>query len=284
MTAVWGGLLAAGALLVTAPWLWPRRSDRHGAGRGRLGRLLDEAGFAHVRVRVLVAASLAVGALSGVLAAAVLGVAIVAVTAGCAGAVAPYAWLRARRAARRRRRWAVWPDVCEHIVAGVRAGLSVTDAVSALQATGPEVLRPAFARFALDMAASGNGDSSLVRLKTALADPVADRIIETLRMARQVGGTKLGTVLRALASSVREEAALRAEVDARQSWVRAAAALGVIAPWVVLVLLASRPEGARAYSSPEGILLVLGGAAVSVVAYRLMLRLGRLPEQARWFA
>ena len=122
------------------------------------------------------------------------------------------------------------------------------------------------------------------RLKTALADPVADRIIETLRMARQVGGTKLGTVLRALASSVREEAALRAEVDARQSWVRAAAVLGVIAPWVVLVLLASRPEGARAYSSPEGILLVLGGAAVSVVAYRLMLRLGRLPEQARWFA
>jgi len=59
--------------------------------------------------------------------------------------------------------------------------------------------------------------------------------------------------------------------------------LGVVAPWVILALLALRPEGARAYGSPEGVVLVLVGAVVSVVAFRIMLRIGRLPEPRRWF-
>ena len=65
-------------------------------------------------------------------------------------------------------------------------------------------------------------------------------------MARQVGGTELVSVLRALSASVRADATLRAEVEARQSWVRGAAVVGVVAPWVVLGLLAIRPEGAAA--------------------------------------
>ena len=77
----------------------------------------------------------------------------------------------------------------------------------------------------------------------ALADPVSDRIIETLRMARQVGGTELTPVLRALATSVRADATLRAEVESRQSWIRGAAVLGVAAPWVILALLAMTLAG-----------------------------------------
>ena len=59
--------------------------------------------------------------------------------------------------------------------------------------------------------------------------------------------------------------------------------VGVVAPWVVLGLLAIRPEGAAAYATAGGVMVVLIGAAVSVVAYRLTLRLGRLPEPQRWF-
>ena len=80
-----------------------------------------------------------------------------------------------------------------------------------------------------------------------------------------------------------ELAERRAEVESRQSWIRGAAVLGVAAPWVILALLAMRPEGSRAYSSPEGVALILTGAAVSFVAYRVMLRIGRLPEPRRWF-
>ena len=46
---------------------------------------------------------------------------------------------------------------------------------------------------------------------------------------------------------------------------------------------AIRPEGAAAYSTPAGVVVVLAGAVVSVLAYRLTIRLGRLPEPQRWF-
>ena len=49
-------------------------------------------------------------------------------------------------------------------------------------------------------------------------------------------------------------------------------------------MLALRPEGAEAYASPAGMALILAGAAVSFVAYRVMLRIGRLREPRRWFA
>ena len=76
----------------------------------------------------------------------------------------------------------------------------------------------------------------------------------------------------------------RAEAAARRSWVVVAARLGLAAPWVVLGLLATRPEAAAAYNTPEGALVVAGCLGASVVAYRIMLRLGRLPEPRRWFA
>jgi tight adherence protein B len=285
MTTVWGAVLAAGILLAISPWVWPARGrhDAPKAGSQRLSRLLESAGFAGTRPSVLVA----VAGCSAVLAAAVAWiatqVATLVILAACAAALVPFAWLRARRAQLVRTRRALWPDVCDLLIASVRAGMSLPDSVSSLADSAPLPLRPAFGAFARDLAASGHFDSSAARLKGVLADPVADRIIETLRMARQVGGTELTAVLRSLSASVRADAALRAEVESRQSWIRGAAILGVAAPWVILALLSLRPEGARAYASPEGVVLVIAGAVVSFVAYRVMLRIGRLPEPRRWF-
>ncbi|BDZ40882.1 hypothetical protein GCM10025865_01810 [Paraoerskovia sediminicola] len=53
------------------------------------------------------------------------------------------------------------------------------------------------------------------------------------------------------------------------------------APWLVLALLATRPSTAAAYDSVTGGLVLAGGAVASVVAYRAMIRIGRLPDDAR---
>ena len=285
MTFVWGAVLAAGLLLVASPWLWPAglRVRAEPVHRGRIARLLEDAGMARVSVASIVVVAGLCAMVAAAIAWLVAPVAALALVAAAAGAIAPFGWLRARRSKLLRTRRGLWPDVCDLLIASVRAGMSLPDAVASLADSAPAELRSAFAGFARDVAASGHFDSSIQRLKTTLADPVADRIVETLRMARQVGGTELTSVLRALASSVRADAALRAEVESRQSWVRGAAVLGVVAPWVILALLAMRPEGANAYASPGGIALILVGAAVSVIAYRLMIRLGRLPEPRRWF-
>lgn len=284
MTFVWGAVLAAGMLLTASPWLWPAGSAPARPERaGRIVRLLEDAGFARAPSSRVIAIALAAAVCAAAVAWLFTQVAALAVVAALAGAVAPFAWLAGRRTRLRRRRRALWPDVCDLLIASVRAGMSLPDAVASLSQSAPAELRPAFALFARDLSASGHFDSSALRLRQTLADPVADRIVETLRMARQVGGTELVPVLRALGSSVRSEAALRAEVESRQSWIRGAAVLGVAAPWVVLALLALRPEGAEAYASAEGTVLIVLGAAVSFVAFRVMLRIGRLPEPRRWF-
>lgn len=285
MTLFWGAVLGAGVLLIAAPWLWPHgptSSVRSPRAAGRIGRLLQAAGYAHApagRLTVISAGGAVVVASAAWL---ITSVPAVALVAAVAGAAAPTEWLRSRARRLRRARRGLWPDVCDLLVASVRAGMSLPDAVSSIADAGPPPLRGAFAMFDRDMAASGHFDSSAARLQAALADPVADRIIESLRMARQVGGTELVPVLHALSSSVRADAALRGEIEARQSWIRGAAVLGLVAPWIILALLALRPEGARAYASAEGGVLIVVGAVVSFIAYRLMLRIGRLPEPRRW--
>lgn len=284
MTLLLGAMLAAGLLLSASPWLWPRRSHEERRLRsGRLSRLLEEAGLGGLEPRIAAAVMVAAGLAASSLVWLVTGLAVLAGLACLVGAAAPVMYLRARRLRLRKARRQVWPDVCDLLIASIRVGLSLPDAVASLAGSAPTMLRPAFAVFARDLRATGRFESSLDRLKASLADPIADRIVETLRMARQVGGTELTGVLRALSSSVRADAALRGEVEARQSWIRGAAVLGSVAPWVILGLLVMRPEGAEAYGSPEGVVVICVGAAVSVVAFRIMLRIGRLPEPRRWF-
>ena len=114
-----------------------------------------------------------------------------------------------------------------------------------------------------------------------LADPVGDRIVEALRITRDVGGTDLGALLRTLSAFLREDARTRSEIEARQSWTVNAARLALVAPWLVLALMATRPEAAQAYDSSAGLVMILGGAVVSVIAYRVMLVIARLPQDER---
>jgi len=175
----------------------------------------------------------------------------------------------------------LWPEVVDNLTSGVRAGLSLPEALSAIGVRGPEQLREPFRQFGSDYRTTGRFNESLDRLKAALADPVGDRVCESLRVAREVGGTDLGRLLSTLSSFLRDDARTRAELLARQSWGVNAARMAVAAPWLVLVLLATQQETLMAYDSAAGVAILTIGAVVTVGAYRLMIRLGRLPEDRR---
>jgi tight adherence protein B len=186
--------------------------------------------------------------------------------------------LRRRRRADLRE---LWPEVVDNLTSGVRAGLSLPEALSAIGARGPEQLRDPFRAFGTDYRATGAFNDSLDRLKAALADPVGDRVCESLRVAHEVGGTDLGRLLSTLSAFLREDARARSELLARQSWSVSAARMAVAAPWLVLVLLSTQRETLAAYDTAAGTLILAVGAGLSVAAYRLMIRIGRLPEDRR---
>ena len=281
-----GAVLGMGLLLIISPWMWPRRPDAatRAGSEGRWRSRLAQAGLERVSVGTVVAVSAFLGVAGGALVLALLSVVVLAVIAALVAGALPLVVIGWRARARRRSTRVVWPDVVDQLVSAVRSGLALPDAVVTLARTGPPVVRHAFELFEADYRSTGNFALAADALKSRLADPVADRIIETLRMSREVGGTELTTVLRNLGVYLRQETAIRSEVEARQSWVVNAARLGVAAPWVVLVLLASRPEAAAAYNSPAGATLIVAGLAATALAYRLMIGLGRLPEERRWFA
>lgn len=280
-----GALGGVGLLLLIAPLLWPARSAaprRHPAAHHIADRLA-RAGFPPFAPGLFVTVSVLLGLVAAALALALTGLAPVAALALLAAALAPWSVAGWRARARGRAARQLWPEVVDHLVGSVRAGRPLPEAVAALAEEGPAPLRAGFAVFDRGWRETGTADPAFDAAKEHFGDPTADRLFEILRMARQVGGTELPAVLRALAAHLRQDLALRAEMEARQSWVTGAGKLGLGAPWIVLALLATRPEAARAYGSAAGSILILVAAGVTLLAYRVMLALGRLPEDRRWF-
>ena len=258
----------------------PSRPERV-SRRDKAADLLAQAGIELVTPGALVASCLGVGVFVLVAMYAVSRSPAIAFAFALMASYAPVSLVKFRARQRRSELRDLWPEVVDNLASGVRAGLSLPEALTQVGVRGPEELRPPFVRFGEDYRATGRFYDCLDRLKARLADPVGDRIVESLRMAREVGGSDLGRLLRTLSAFLREDARTRAELETRQGWTVNAARLAVAAPWIVLALLSLRPEAVAAYNSAAGLVVLAIGGSVCLVAYRLMVRIGRLPEEER---
>jgi tight adherence protein B len=259
----------------------PQRANTRTTWTDRRRDLLRQAGVDGVGPAQLAGAQVLCAAIAFVLVLAMTRTATVAAAFAVFAFCLPVIVVRRLRRRRQGALRELWPEAIDNLASAVRAGMSLPEGLSALAVRGPAELRPPFARFASAYRASGRFGECLDALKDDLADPVGDRVCETMRVAREVGGSDLGTVLRTLSELLRADARTRAELETRQGWVVNAARLAVAAPWAVLLLLGTQSQTLQAYDSPGGSLLLAIGGGVCVVAYRLMLRIGRLPEERR---
>jgi tight adherence protein B len=286
MTLLLGVLMATGLAVAFGPRSGGRSGDLVGrsARRERIARWRDDltaAGLGRYTVPQVVAASMAAAVVTGVVTLSVSGSFVVSASFAIAAGSAPVVVIRHRAARHRAQLRSLWPDVIDSLASAVRAGLSLPESLIQLSVRGPQPLQAPFHRFADEYRVTGRFGQCLDHLKDDLADPVGDRVIESLRLARDVGGHDVGRLLRNLSTFLREDARTRGELESRQSWTVNAARLAVAAPWLMLALLSLRPEAVRAYDSAAGFVVVLTGAVVCVIAYRLMIRLARLPDDER---
>jgi tight adherence protein B len=281
MGAFLGLVAGLGLLLVLTSRPSSRGAAPSHAGPGRLRARLDASGLYDVTPLQVVVTCVGAGLTGLVVMLVVSGTPVVALAFGALATWLPLGALGRRAARRRQAMSACWPDAVDDLASAVRAGMSLPDAVGALAERGPEALRPAFARFAGDHRVTGSFALCLDRLKADLSDPVGDRVVEALRLARDVGGTELGRLLRTLSAVLREDSRTRAELDARQGWAVNAARLAVAAPWATLAFLSVRPGALSAYDSVGGLVVLAIAAGLSVLAYAVMRRIGRLPVDER---
>jgi tight adherence protein B len=267
MGALIGLGVGVGLLLIWSSYAAPRRSGQVSRRRSRVAELLARAGLGHLSVSSFAALCGVLGVAATLLMQVVTSTPPVALVFGAMAGYLPVVAV-ASRARRRQRDFAeVWPEAVDNLASAVRAGLALPDALGQLSVRGPEPLRSSFAAFALDYQVTGRFGESLDRLKGRLADPVGDRVV--------------GRLLRNLSGYLREEARTRNELESRQAWTVNGARLAVAAPWLVLLMMSFQPSVIRRYASPAGTLVLIVAAVICVVAYRLMMRIGRLPVERR---
>ena len=265
--------IAGISILVVSPGRWRQGSVR---------RWLNECGLGSVSFGVIgVGVSALVLLIVGVVTL-LVPIPIVAPLAGIAAVAIPLAVLDSSRSRRRRAATAVWPNVIDAIRMALRAGLPVHDAVRAAHSHVPAEWRETWAESTVNASAGTPIHLVLRDLRRELADPIGDRLCETIETSLEVGGTELPFVLDELARSVRAEQLIRRDAVARQSWVKHAARLGSAAPWIVVVMLATRADASEAFSSAAGAALLVACAGATVVAFAVMSALGRLPDPPRW--
>lgn len=281
MGAVLGLVAGIGLLLVWQVVSGAAEEPRRRRRPRRSATLLRRAGVEGIRPGGLFAATAVSALLVFLLILAVSGTLPVALAFGVIAGYAPVALLRGRARRRQREMADVWPEAVDNLASAVRAGLSLPEALTALGERGPASLREPFARFGADYLATGRFGDCLDRLKARLADPIGDRVVEALRVAREVGGGDLGRLLRTLSTFLREDARTRGELESRQSWTVNGARLAVAAPWLVLLTLSFQSQVIERYASTAGVVVLVGGALACLLAYRLMVQIGRLPEDRR---
>jgi tight adherence protein B len=178
---------------------------------------------------------------------------------------------------------AAWPEVIDHLMSGIQSGLSLTESLAGLSTRGPEVLRPSFTQFKATLYGSGDLTQAIEELKALFAHHGSDQIFEALIISKALGGSELLQILRSLGDFLRQDLALRREIEVKHGWIKNSAHLSAAAPWILLLLLSTQPSTAAAYSTPTGAMILIAGLVMTGVAYIWMNRLGRLPQTPRVF-
>ncbi len=178
---------------------------------------------------------------------------------------------------------AVWPEVIDHLMSGIQSGLSLTESLAGLSTRGPEILRPAFAQFRSSLYRHGDVSEAIKALKDHFHHHGSDQIFEALLISKALGGGELLAILRTLGDFLRQDLALRREIEVKHGWIKNSAHLSAVAPWILLLLLSTQPSTVMAYSTSTGAAILIAGLLMTAIAYLWMARLGRLPSSPRIF-
>ncbi|MEE9299432.1 MAG: type II secretion system F family protein [Acidimicrobiia bacterium] len=215
----------------------------------------------------------------GILMALVLHLPVMFAVAGISGSVAIPEL--ARRRARRRAASVTahrWPDFLAFVRGRIAAGEPLPDAVGAAARS----LGPPFTE--LDQKWGDSFSSRLEAVRIAWADPLADRVLTTLRVAAVTGGSHVDSVLSALAKSLSDEIRLRRAHKAALTEQQMTAGVALVSPWLILALsLATNPQAGAAFATDTGHAILVLGAAASLIGYLLARRAGRLSAPTRVF-
>ena len=234
--------------------------------------------------RQVTARAAAAGVGAGAVTLGLAGASAIALAAALLGLSGSLAVEQARESRRHEEAMKRWPDFIVIVRARLAGGASLPDAVLAAGDECGDTLAEMSSRLDEALRGGSHFGSALEQERQNLADPVADRILTSLAIVTEIGGSRVAEVLGALGRSVADETRLRLAHHAAMTQQRLTAGVALVAPWVLLVLtVATNPQAATAYSTPGGQRIILFGLVSTVAGFALARRSARLNRSVRVF-
>jgi tight adherence protein B len=188
-----------------------------------------------------------------------------------------------RAQAASRRCLEAWPDALRSIRSSLLAGRSMHVALCELVESGPQALRPVFARYAR-LAVTLDQSDALEAIRDESGDPYVDRIVEVLVAAVDAGPATVLDIIDDLAEAAMEDLQLRMRIETAGLEQRINAGMIMAVPIAMLLLLNTvSPVYHEFFASQLGFLVVSLGMALSLAGMVCVRRLAVLPSEPRVF-
>jgi tight adherence protein B len=185
--------------------------------------------------------------------------------------VTPWAWLRWRRARRRRRFAELLPETLQLMSSSLAAGLSLGQAVDAVVREGSDPIAGEFRRALVETRLGVEIEDALEGISDRFDSPDFAWVVMAIRIQHQVGGN-LAELFETVAATLRERQYLRRQVGALSAEGRLSAwVIGALPPLFTLYLLVTnRPYLRPLLHDPRGVIMVIFGAVwLSIGAFWL---------------
>ncbi|MDX2344749.1 MAG: type II secretion system F family protein [Acidimicrobiia bacterium] len=229
------------------------------------------------------AGSIASGIVGLIVLGAVTGTWWVALIPSVALAFLPYSYFMRQRVQRLADVQKAWPDGLREVLAHVNSGATLAAAIEALAVRGPASLQQAFGRFPAQAKMFGVVPA-LEIVKEELSDPSSDKVIEVLILAHQFGGDGLKVVLRDLVETMTADQLTAEQIRTAGFEQRLEGVVVALAPWVMLVYLATVPAAYREfYRSSTGRFVVIVAGIWAGFGWVLMRLIARPAQEVRVF-
>jgi tight adherence protein B len=274
--------ISSGMVVILAlRMLLTSRTLRRGSRPGRVSWLRDSGlDVTPAQFRLI---SLGAGVATYLMVFALTSLPVVSLMPAMVVATIPKAYFARRRSQRLEEVQRAWPDGLRDLLATVRSGASLPTAIEHLAAFGPLPLRNAFHGFPIYSRSLGVVPA-LEMIKSDLADPTSDRVIEVLILAYERGGAVVPEILSDLAEATTRDLWTLEEVRTEALEQKINSRIVFVLPWFVLVAMTARSGAFREfYSSSAGILVAGIGAVMSLVGVLIASRLGAQPAEPRVF-
>ncbi len=189
--------------------------------------------------------------------------------------------IRLRGEARQRDFDVAWPQVFDSFQSAAVSGVSLREQLEHMANQGPIALRNEFGGL-LELYDSGfEVDQLMPQLRKRFANRHADLLAMLIELDSELGGHGMSITYQRAAVQVRREQGELAQLQAKQGWVSASAKLALMAPWLVALVLIQLAQNKAAFATELGAVILIVGLALSLLAYALVNRLGRLPLPER---